>query len=268
MQIYPLSQCTKKADFTLFSKWPQALPVFSWNKIQLTGFDRDTGDVVELSSDLPSLIKALYPELSLAELARLKSLLFEELTSEGFNELLRLYQMRPSEDLLTTLDLLLYVPIEFFEWVHHKRLQVRELAPLKSISEMAKINDLLILISHSPFTRQQGAQTLEWVCELFLMNGDADSLKKSETETFEAWARRLHDLRYPYTTQVESHLQDKTRKLPWPASISAEWQRKGDLSGLHLSFTAFTQSDLQKSVEALAKIKQLLEEKPERLWKN
>jgi len=238
----------------------------------LCAFDRQEqqaeGQVVTFEDDLPELLKSIYPELSLTELALLFKKagdLFSEVTK---TDVLKTYGLKANQDLNSVLEILPRTPNEFQDFVHHKKLAARELSPLRAVFNLAEIKDLLISIALSTLSKSQAVSLLEMAIELYLVDRSLTKLLKNDNESSHTWLARISALRMPLTKKSDQDFALKTSALNWPSHVKAEWIRSGDQSGLQISLFATSQADFKKKLLGINKINDELTMTPEKLWTN
>src|SRR5665213_2964767 len=115
-----LVHCDKSLDFQPRGEWPRAFPALAWQGLLLTGFDRRDGQALDLFENNRctwlEAITACYPELGLAELARLHRGLIAtrpELAQELVVALYSAYGLRWCDRLEETVNVLLKTPLPF-----------------------------------------------------------------------------------------------------------------------------------------------------------
>jgi hypothetical protein len=266
MQFCQISQCTKNLEFTKYRKWPSPLPAIAWKKHLLCGFERFDGQVIDMDCDLSELLKSIYVELSLTELAQLSALKPGLISQEDFDSILKAYALKSNSDLQSILQILPQTPPEFQDFVHHKKIGPRELSPLRAVPILADIAELLISIAVSPLSKSQAVVILEMTIDLYLMGRPLSDLIKGDDERAEAWLERISGHRLPLTKKTDQEFTLKTSAFSWPSHVKAEWVRKGDQSGLQISLFATSQLDFRKKLLGINKINDELTLAPEKLW--
>lgn len=267
MEFCPFSHCTKTLHFSKHRQWPAPLPAIAWNKHLLCGFDRQ-GQVLNFSEGLPELLKSIYPELTLTELAQLFKIGKKIIADQDQKLIIEQYGFRDSSDLCSILNLLPLTPPYFQDFVHNKKISPRELSPLRALPDLALFSELLSDISLSSLSKSQAVQMLEFLIELFLMDNNYEALSKQHTENSDSWFERISCLRFPMTKKSDQEFSLKTSSLAWPNQVRAEWVRKGDQAGVQITLFANSQADLFKKISGLNKLNQELSHSPEKLWTN
>ncbi len=230
------------------------MPAYAWNDELLTGFDLPADhQVIDLSSSGPSLEKimaAVYPQLSLAELARLHQLKF--LTPEQFDSLLELNSLRPSETLLELFFKLSQTPLEFQNWTSERKLGAKELYILKSLDSLSEISPLLMTVVGLKASRQIGVQILENAAELFLLNGELPL--PQDGENLETWSQRLFQLRHPLQAEKILAREKNILSLAWPKFLKVRVveHQASLVNEVKLQFRS--SGELLRNIEALKKI--------------
>ncbi|MFN7262456.1 MAG: hypothetical protein ACK5RO_01330 [Pseudobdellovibrionaceae bacterium] len=266
-QLIPSSQCVARLDFKPLSPWPEGLPGVSFQKVQIAGFRSDlvfnyeSGE--DSSTELLSLFKSLYPELSFAEFASLAhavessrlpfSFPFEALAPQrGWN---------PNESFWKILKTTQKQPSGFLHWCAEKKMGPMDCSPLL-VSQDLNLNPLLHFIVNYGLSKSQGAQVLEMVIELLLLGKTYEDLRLPEVQSrdqVEAWIHSLREIRYPQTQARDREAQAYFKSLPWPGSSQTRWVRQGDKSGLEIKLFVSQPSDLKRYLQSLSKVQEQLE---------
>lgn len=260
MDIASISQCDKDLDFQPRSVWPAAMPALAWKGQLLGGFSRSIGAAVDLfeihRAPLLESLKACYPELGLAEIARLSRRLakvwpetFQELRSGFFLE----YGLRGGERLEQTLEMLVQAPPEFQEWVDAKKCGPRDLSPLLALKDMPAFSPFLSAMTTIGLSRAEGARALELGVELFLMGRPLSDILPTQDSGVQ-YLRQLEKWRRPETLSGDEQWRDTVSRWPWPAQVQASWQRFGDQSGLEVKLRATSPQDFNKKLERMLSI--------------
>lgn len=256
-----ISHCDKSLNFSPAPKWPTALPAICWRGYLLAGFDRQDGHAIDTydleKAGLVETIKACYPDLGLAELARLTGALSNSMPDtyiELRQGLFKEYGLRWGERLEEILILLPRTSIRFQNWIDDKKISSRDLAPLLALNEkFAEFQPFLETTTELRFSRHDGVRALELGVELFLMGHPLNDLLPATGDA----AKYLHQLelwRRPQALQNDDELKKDIAKWPWPAHVQAQWQRFGDQSGLEVKIRTTSAQDFNKKLEHLLTI--------------
>lgn len=255
-----IAQCDKSLDFKPQREWPKALPAFAWKGVLLTAFERTEGHALDLGgpqgSTFLEAITACYPELGLAEVARLMTSLTQtnpEWARENQHGLLTAYSLHPSDRLMATLKMLSSTPHEFQTWVDSKGLGARDLAPLMAVEDVAALNDFLRSLAITEFSRSQGVQAMEWVVELFLQGRPLSDLMITSSNVPQYLAN-LERWRRPEAARQEDEWRNTVDTWPWPAQVQGQWQRFGDETGLEIKIRTTSPQDFAKKLQRLQTI--------------
>lgn len=258
MSLIPIVQCDRRLDFSPRAVWPMAMPAVAWRGILLTGFERTSGDVLDLwQNNRCTWVEAftsVYPSLGLAELARLHRILASDYTILAYEygeSLFSFYGLRWNDRLSQTIKWLGTADREFQDWVDEKKLGARDLAPLTSAPPM---NDWLKNLIALPLSKSQVVKAIENGVDLHMMGRPLTELCKGDTETAENYFARLETMRRPQTAGRDQAQAEEILKWPWPAQTRAEWRRQGDQAGLEIHLRAVSPADLKKKLERLNSI--------------
>jgi hypothetical protein len=254
MKSILVSQCKKNFNFRPLRDWPTDLPAYSWDDELLTGFDRAPDhQVINLSasdSRLEKILTAIYPHLSLAELARLHQL--KVLTEAQFQYLLEHNSLRASESLRELFGKLSETSLEFQNWTTERKLGAKELYILKSIASLSEVAPLLKSLVDLNVSRQMGAQILENALELFLMTGELKQVL--EGEIFEAWAHRLFQMRHPLQAEKIRLRENNLLSLPWPKFLKVRVIEHQAILVNEVKLQFRSSAELLRNIEALKKV--------------
>ncbi len=256
MQILDIKET--RSGFSFFHLRPEkiALPAIAFDKELLL---RSTlaQTVINYNKDeisFADLLFEIYPDLSLTELALVMEDL-HKLKLDYFAAVLAKYNLGYNENLVLVLQALLRQPPKFKLWSHERRLAPRDLAALR-LPLGESFHPILEKIAALQCTRQVGAQILELAAEIFLMGNSLTGILDSATSG-EKWLGELKRIRYPQTTTNDTQMHRKIKELPWPSHIEAEWQRRGDQTGLQIKFFAPSETELTRRLEGIKNIKNI-----------
>ena len=106
---------------------------------------------------------------------------------------------------------------------------------------------------------------LELLVELHLLGRKMEVLLQDSTQAA-PWIQSLKCLRFPTTSASDQNGSDKLKSLPWPAHVETKWARQGDRSGIEIRIRAESQSELERKLQGLEHVSQLLKQEPGKLW--
>ena len=261
MAFLPLVQCDTCLDFSPRQRWPRALPALAWRGILLTGFERREGEAMDLWADgacswLEAFV-ACYPELGLAELARVWTQLEQsrpELAQEFRRGFFAEYKMRWSDRLSDVLNVLVTTPPEFQNWVDEKKLGARELSPLLALDKSTEIGELLRALVRLPLSKSQTVQSLEWVVELHLLDRPLSDLLPNDDNAL-AYYKKLERWRRPAAAELDEDRRRTVREWAWPAHVEGHWARNGDQTGLEIKIHTTSPQDFERKLSRLLSIR-------------
>jgi hypothetical protein len=275
------SLLSKELNFFPLQTWPEALPVFSWQQFQLTGFRITTESrIVNLAENSQiNLLEALhscYPNLSLPEMARLhdclKNLRPQYLPENWPKQFWEARERHWNANVEKTISALTKISRSFQDWASEKGLGLNDLAILRSLSDVDffQTQPLFQWIACSGCTKNDGVFVLEAALELWKMD------RLSMKGTFEidplpdpTILRKLLDkLRRPLAFAAEERKQQQLLSIPWPAHVRPRWQRRGDKLSLEIKFEAISSADFKKKLEGLGRACQHLEILEDESWRS
>jgi hypothetical protein len=257
MVIKPITQCYRELDFQPRTTWPTVLPAFAWRGYLLCGFERRSGDAVELAtSSLVDVLLSVYPELGLAEMARFSALMeraMPELYLELREAMFSAYGWRWCDRLAQTMILLRSLPFKFQSWVDEKKVSARDLAPLLALPNRDEFQPFVTALVQLPVSKSEGVRALELGVELFLMGRPMNDILPS-TDVPSAYLHRLERWRRPLSGEHDELWKSDVAQWPWPAHVHGQWQRFGDQAGLEIKIRTTSPQDLSKKLERLQSI--------------
>ena len=243
--------------------WPQNLPSFSWNNYLLCGFHEKekpaSSRIIEIKNSQNNLLEILpriYPQLNLAELARLYYKLERHKDHLDISDLIcwksffQHYHLHYCEKLKITLKTITQTPLQFQNWIDQKKVTPKDLSSLTSCFQW-KNNPLFFnrFLAFNP-SRQEGTQILELLLEFLEMNHSLHDLPTNHTNT-SAWLSSLKEKRYPLSSTKDAKNSHKVKQILWPSFVSAQWKRQGDETGIEIKFFALSQKDFSKKIKNL-----------------
>ncbi len=237
-------------DFKPLQPWPASLPAVALEDELIGGFQLPIDHAVychkfENTEASAALLKSLYPQLTLPELARLAlTRSFPKYFS--IESLLRTYQFQYSPDLESVLTMIGNFLPEFQNLISDKKMNFQEfecLIPLTA-SRLVFIQTEVLKNRES---RQEIAKRLEYLSDLIQMG-------RAESELTNLALSDLHKHRYPVTSVREQALAQS--ELPWHSQIRSQLKRRGDKAGFEIQFFAGTPAELSKLAQNLSKVAQ------------
>lgn len=256
-----VTQCDRSLSFQPVRTWPEVLPAIAWKGELVCGFERKSGAAVDVfetgRAGLIETLKAVYPELGLAETARLSVRLASSLP-EIYQELrepfFRAYGLRWNDRLGELFNLLVVAPVSFQAWVDERSVSPRDLSPLLALCENARaFFPFLEAMTEMKFSRTDGVRALELGAELFLMGRPLSDLLPSSSDG-SRYLGQLEKWRRPQAGEADQTWRSDVKNWPWPAQVQGEWQRFGDQSGLEVKIRATNAEDFNRKLERLLSI--------------
>lgn len=252
---------------------PRILPSVIWQNVTLLKGD-DSLEPIELSHlPLPDVLESLGTEFTLVDLSNIyKATGGREL---DWPRLASLAKCKWSRVLEKTLHRLAGLPSDFQRWCKEKLISSQDLAPLLSVSENEFPVPFLSILAAAQVSRQNGLKILEWAVELFLMGEKIQRLLPEEIvnadlllsdspltlqENFstlpingEKWKEQLYLLRFKKTVAQDLIAKEALSEFHLPKFVKAQWQRRGDLTGVEIKIFA---TRPEQMLERLEKVKE------------
>lgn len=256
-----VTQCDRDLNFEPSRIWPEVLPAIAWKGELVCGFERRSGPAVDVyetgHASLIDTLKAVYPELGLAEVARLSARLastWPEIYLELRESFFRAYGLRWNDRLGELMGLLIMTPKVFQAWVDERSVSPRDLSPLLALGENASaFFQFLESLTEMKFSRAEGVRALELGAELFLMGRPLSDLLPSSSDG-SRYLNQLEKWRRPQAGETDQSWRNDVKAWPWPAQVQGEWQRFGDQSGLEVKIRATNAQDFNRKLERLLSI--------------
>lgn len=238
----------------------------AWDFYQINTLPDTSSDVVDFKGQytFQELFKKAYPQLNFIQLSYIFNA-WEKSTDTlptSWEVFFQQYNLRFNENTIKTFKALSACSSDFLTWASSKKLSQRDLAPLRLLKDPQLAHPLEAQIATINPSKTLGTQILELGVDLLLM-GKELSYTQVNAEKF---LRELKSLRYPNTSSKDETRQVKSVQLPWPASVKADWIRKGDTSGIEIRFFAKSQQELEKKLNGLQLVSDTLAKSPEKLW--
>lgn len=236
--------------------WPDTVPALSLSSQLLCGFDLNSDHPVfehahtSFETSL-KLLKSIYPQLTLPELARL-------VHSSAFNQffqiesLLKTYQFHANPELIEIMAMLVQTTREFQDMVSAKKVGAQELTPLLDLNSDQR-NFIATEILNANESKQESVKRLELLSDLLLMKHSDDTLSGLKLS-------ELVQKRFPVTTSRDQALGSS--QLPWLSQIKTQFKRQGDKAGFEVKFFAGTPAELVKLAQNLTRVAQEWNSKP------
>lgn len=262
IKLVPIADCHKNYDFEPMTPWPSQLPAYCYGDELICGFNRIEGFAVSLSEpSLPLSFKAIYPELSFQELARLD----QKLSSKDLSlrkELWSLYGYRWKPNLIEVVEKMRQLPDHVQRWLQEKKLGPQDLAPLRSLTNIKDLQDFWPYLTCSTFSKSESSKAIELLTELLLLELDPQSLRP-QTKDLTSWLKQLHQQRYPQTSSRDRQAENKIQSVAWPLKSEAKWVRRGDRAGIELKLFFGHPQELRRSLDRLQQLQEDLENSDE-----
>ena len=260
MKIVQLSNCKMDLNFSPCRDWPKELPAIVCDGFVIAGFEATEG--VEISGSLVDLIAGIYGNLTLPELSRLWVCLKRVNCTEGFSALAEKTGLRFSDQLVSLMEAIAALHLNWQNLLSEKNLSPRELSPLLCKAPASIYNELFGILRDLQASRNHIAQALELVTELELMG---EHRWRAFHLKLDPWIEWLKSLRHPITSELTERLQDRFALLSWPNSIQHSIKRDSDAATLQIQFKVQSDRQLQSAIEGLSRIQKQAAEKE--LWK-
>jgi hypothetical protein len=265
-QLISVKQCVTSLDFKPESPWPVGLPSVAIQGFIIAGFSSSEfvfNHLVEPNSPQAlDIWKSVHPELSFAECARLAQKLGQSpWTAEN---LLSLWGFAWRDQQIFSAEWLLRQTESFQKWAAQKKIAPNDIAGLR-LADPEKLFPFLSQVIQLDLSKSFALQLLELTVDLLYFDENPEkilSLWPKNKNDVEFSLKHLRALRYPQTTSMDTELEGKMKKLPWPGTSQAKWVRHGDRAGIELKLFVSQPSDLKKYLISLERVQNLLEQSP------
>ncbi len=237
-------------DFKPSNEWPASVPALALSNQLICGFNLSSHHPVfehtfQNQDHSLILLKSIYPQLTLPELARLiKSPVFSQYFE--IDSLLKAYQYHASPELTEILNLLFNCNSDFQNFVSFKKIGPQELVPLLMLDEDNRIFVTQEVLNANE-SKQDSVKRIELLCDLIQMKNTTECLQDLNQN-------QLLQLRHPVTTSRDQSLS--ATSLPWSSQIKKKFKRQGDKAGFDIQFFAGTPVELNKLAQNLTKVAQ------------
>lgn len=250
----------KTLNFSPRKTFEGPFPVFVWRGWALNGFDSILNNEVFSTHDIShadfnSAITSLYPELSFSEMSRLCAKIKDAGIETDLPTLIQAYGYRWDQKFEKAMNLLQSLPVSLQTWVDEHQASLRDFYPLNVLPASQWPETLFAEFQNKKISRATGAQILNILVELLLLDHRAEDLVPG-TANAEAWLDRLKKLRHPLTEESDRSGREAIETLPWTKDFSLRWQRQGDQSGMEVKFHVQSPADLKKKLQTLNRITQ------------
>lgn len=257
MNTRPIAQCSKSFDFSPRQQWPEVLPPIVWKGQLVCGFQRESGEALDLSEKhFVDLWRACHPSLGLGEFSRFMVALEREwpdLFVEWREALCAIYGLRWSDRLHQMMCVIFLCPREFQTFLDEKKMSARDLAPLLAVEDVRVLADLLRELPRMMISKFEATRALELFVELFMIGRPLNDLLPT-SDNGGLYVRRLEQWRKPQSSASDDQWRREVNEWPWPAQVQAEWQRFGDQAGIEIKIRTTSPDDFQKKLDRLATI--------------
>ena len=252
MNLTSYSICKKSLDFQPDTPWPKNWPAFAWDEIIIAGFSQTHQPVLNFHSEdvkFLHLFHSCHPQLSLSELSRIilnwKSI---EKPTFSWSDFFSLYNLQNPDFLIKILKVFSSTPAFFQKWANNKGLHPSELRILNSLESLTQANFIFHWIAEKNPSHSIGMRILELGVELLLMNIQADEILQSNLSLEEA-LQAMEQKRKPLSSSHDQIKNKRLKKIIWPTHVNAQWQRKGDKTGLEIKIWCQNQKELEEKIQ-------------------
>lgn len=255
MNLMAYKDCTKILDFKPSKNWSHDWPAFSWETLLISHFNQQNKMVLNFTKkdiSFLSLFYSCYNKLNLLELENIfvkwnpkKDLNFlwkDFFTLYGFGQ--------NTEAFIQELNLFISLPPEFKNWIHKKDVHLKQLRLLKSIKPISKLNFIFNWICQQNLSYSLGIKALELSAELFLMGVLPHKILTLNTSPEEA-IQIMEQTRKPISASQEQKNQKNLNQIIGSSHIKAQWQRKGDNTGIEIKLWCKNQEQLEEQIKRI-----------------
>ena len=252
MNLMAYDECEKSFDFQPNKPWPNNWPSFAWESKLVSGFTNTNQYVLNFSSkdvNFLHLFHTCHSQLSLSELGRIV-LGWPNTENSIFlwKDFFSLYGFSQNTDLLIQqLQVFTSTPLSFQDWVNKKEVHLSELRILNSLEDIKPVHLILEWIAEQNLSHSHGVRALELGVELFLIGLQPDKILKSNLPP-EKIIQEMEQKRKPLSSSQDQINKNNLKKILWPSHVSAQWQRKGDTTGLEIKLWCRNQIELEEKI--------------------
>lgn len=254
MNLTSYNICKKSLDFRPDTPWPKHWPAFAWEKIIISGFNRKNQSVLNFSSKdvkFLHLFHSCHPRLNLSELSRI-ILKWQIITKPIFSwkDFFSLYNLQNTDFLIQLLKTFTFTPHSFQEWANKRGIHPAELRILNSLEKLDQALPVFKWIAEQNLSHSLGMKALELGVELLLMGVQVDEILQSNISPEEI-VQTMEQKRKPLSASSDQIKKRKLKKIIWPSHVNAQWQRKGDKSGLEIKIWCQNQKELEEKTNII-----------------
>ena len=163
--------CNDHLDFKPLNRSTPFLPTYSWGAFILTNFENwQSSLIIDLKSEdrkFSEVVFAIYPDLTICELARLYSPAKEMVVDCNWYDFFKNYKLRYCENLVSSFQQIIKTSSKFQSWCSEKQLSLRDLSILRSIQLNSSHNDILNKIVALSPSKSVGVQLIELAIESY-----------------------------------------------------------------------------------------------------
>jgi len=224
-------------------------PPIAHNGVQISGFSSEQTAVHYDEQSLADLIFEIYPELSVPELARLKTVLDKlELPVE---EVLLRYGFRENDLTQAVFDFVASLPMEIQEALSEKQFNFGDLRSIRPSAQGASA--LCIALAHFVGLRMSKSQIVE-ACELFNELYEMRPFELPRNLDRDQVLNFLREARFPESLKKDSDRQRLVKSKKWPLKSNVKWSRQGDLSGIEIKLFLTSPAEFKRALHDLNQI--------------
>ncbi len=264
MDILHKKSCKSGLNFQPRKKWPDTWPAFSWDRQLITGFDDCFDKVLNFQSEnvkFSHLFFHCYPHLGLSELSRIVTQWEKQsefsLNFFSWKDFFFHYKIHQDVEFIKKqLKFLFLMPSYFQTWIDAKEVHLNELRILHSMKNEMELDFIFQWLSEQNISHSIGVRALELAGELKLMGLKETEILYSNLSPSSA-LQMMESKRKPITFSQTEQRQQTLKKINWPLSVKAQWNRRGDEEGLELHLWSKNQKSLMNQLEQIGKIDNL-----------
>ncbi len=257
MKLTSYNICKKSLDFQPDTPWPEDWPAFAWEKKIIAGFKQEKLPVLNFQAEdvkFLHLFHSCHPKLNLSELSRITlKWKFIEKTSFSWKDFFSLYNLQNPDFLVKILKVFSSTPPSFQKWADKRELHPYELRIFNSLENPIQANFIFQWIAEKNLSHSSGIKILEWGIELLLMNIQVDKILNSNLSPEEV-LQAMEQKRRPLSSSSDLVKNKKLKQMIWPAHVHAQWQRRGDKTGLEIKIWCQNQKGLEEQIQRIHKL--------------
>ena len=258
MNLTSYSICKKSLDFQPDTPWPKNWPAFAWKKMLISGFNRKHQPVLNFNSEdvkFLHLFQSCYPTLNISELSRI-ILNWKSIQNPVFSwkDFFSLYNLQDTDFIIQLLNAFASIPSSFQKWANKRGIHPAELRILNSLENPNQAQYVFQWIAEHNLSHSLGMKALELGVELLLMDVQIDKILHSNTSPEEI-LQIMEQHRKPLSVSSDQIKKRTLKKIIWPSHVNAQWQRKGDVSGLEIKIWCQNQKELEEKTNRIHRMK-------------